>query len=63
MKLISCGYEIESQPKRISFDKPTTIYLHKMGSAESSWFTPAELRAFISALSTALLDAETSEQP
>jgi hypothetical protein len=61
-KKIVCGFEIEARPRRISSDAPTTIYLHKLGSSESSWMTPTELRAFISALSTELLRAETEER-
>ncbi len=60
-KQIVCGYEIDAQPKRLLSDSPTTIHLHKLGSSEHTWMTPVELRAFISALSTELLRAETEE--
>lgn len=58
---IVCGYEIKAQPKRLSSDAPTTIRLHKLGSSETSWMTPDELRTFISALS-AELRAATEER-
>lgn len=57
MKLIICGYEIESHRKTIS--TPAHVTLHRLGVAGSqSWLTPAEARALASAIDHA---AKTTE--
>jgi hypothetical protein len=54
---IACGYSIEVNRKALYSDPPTTVRLHKLGCAESSWMTPDELTTFIAALNDALADA------
>lgn len=45
-KRIIQGWEIETNPHRISSDPPTTIRLHRMGESVTVWFTPDELTEF-----------------
>ena len=47
---ISQGWEIVTQPKRVSSDAPTTVRMHKLGSPDTHWFTPDELLQFASKL-------------
>lgn len=59
MKRLSNGYEIEVTRR---FNEPTQIRVHKLGSSSMSWFTPAELEAFIVELNKAH-DEARKEQP
>lgn len=55
------GYELTIG--QACYQRPTTIHLHKLGSNESSWFTPKELLEFALTLQQVVREAENSLEP
>ena len=62
-KTIIQGWSIETNPRRLSSDPPTTIRLHKLGELHSSWFTIDELREFARVLDEAARKADDEAAP
>ena len=54
----ACGYSIVPQPHIVCSDPPATVYIHRLGYADSLWLTPAETRALAQALLEAAAEAE-----
>jgi hypothetical protein len=58
MKILIVGLEIEGQPKRFAFGDPARVVMHKAGTEEVSYLTPAEARGLALVLTDAALMAE-----
>ena len=40
------GYEIRATPKRLAFDPPSNVGLHRLGGEAPTYFTPEEACRF-----------------
>lgn len=57
MKILIAGYEIEA--RRQTFAEPAHVIVHKLGTGERSWLTPAEARAVAAVIADAAKTAES----
>jgi hypothetical protein len=60
-KQLACGFSIEPHRKRITSDDPASVRMHKLGTNETTYMTPAEARLLSAALHQAAIHAEETD--
>lgn len=58
MKILIAGYEIEAHQQHTSFQDPPHVTVHKLGTDDRSWLTPAEARTLAAVIADAAKHSE-----